>query len=324
MEESEAKGKITPADSKCPGNLDFNLPLLSTRRHARCNDVVGTDQEHPSSCTATNSINLPSASHRSRDHHYQVPFCWERAPGKPKRPPPDIGADEFYTPRLRLPPCRWIPAAEENDAVFTHSPATHVDTRHEEEDGSDADVDDDVDDYYSNAYMDALSLTEAIDIAQRDDTKDGGGDRDVGGFGRKLDGERNTYNNGDGEYLSFMMERFLPDATALAVASSAVYATNKIMPPKSPPSNGYNSPNRSTTTTSVIAQKGCGLDALFSWRGTSRHKLCNAKTIERQVVLRPNVVGKPQRRSDAKDTKRHYSGDKVCLDDVSRHIVNRK
>ncbi|CAN0879679.1 hypothetical protein LINGRAHAP2_LOCUS13211 [Linum grandiflorum] len=287
----------SPEEANGRRELDFNLPLLSTRR--QCNDVVFEER-------STNSINLPQRS--SRDIH-RVPFCWERAPGKPKRPPAEVGAEDV-TPRLRLPPCRWNPKADEaNDAVLSRDvddacKPCPVSSCHEDDDGCDADVDDDLDDYYSNAYMDALSLTEAIDIAQRGDIKGCGGTS----FGRKLDGERNTYNDAGGEYPNFMMERFLPDATALAAASSVIYAANKMMPPSGspPPPNGYQSP----TEASVIAQKGCGFDALFPWRGMNKHKLCNAKNAERQVVL-ASVVGQPaRRRSDAKDMKRRSKGDK--------------
>ncbi|CAL1412856.1 unnamed protein product [Linum trigynum] len=230
--------------------LDFNLPLLSTRRHGRrCDD----DEVEQLSCsTAANSINLP----------HRVPFCWERAPGRPVN---DAGDDQDdWTPRLRLPPCRWHPT-QTDDVV--------------QDEGCDADVDEDgyEGDYYnnnnnSNSYsnVDALSLTEAIDIAQRGD----------GEFGRRerfsVSSSRNGNDGaggGGGGSPNFMMERFLPDATALA-ASSVLYSTNKMLPFYAPDSD---------SPASVVSDKGCGLDALLPWR--TKHKLCNAKSPVRQAPL---------------------------------------
>ncbi|EEF35676.1 conserved hypothetical protein [Ricinus communis] len=241
----EARKKAT--DANFPRKLDFSLPLLSTRRlggfHSTSSGIV------------------------SQDASDGIPFCWERAPGKPKNTEQnDIHDGE--TPRPRLPPCRWQPEKKtsRNDNVNTHY----------QDDGCDADVDEngdeDEDDLFSDA-VDILSLTEAIDIVQKAED-DHGLDR--------LNLE--SINSTESQSPNFMIERFLPDATALA-ASSVLYASRNLN--NNLPNFGENYVEEYVSQTvgrshsSEATLKGCGLEILSPWR--MKHKLCGVKSPVRQV-----------------------------------------
>ncbi|XP_021677560.2 uncharacterized protein LOC110662764 [Hevea brasiliensis] len=235
----------------CPGKLDFNLPLLSTRR-------LGV-------CPGTNS------HISSQDTGDRIPFCWEQAPGKPKNLE-SSGIHDGDTPRPKLPPCRWQPQKE---AI-----ANDVNV-HDHDDGCDADVDDngdaeEEDDVYSDA-IDVLSLTEAIDIVQK-------AEDDYGMDRLNLESLESRGNQSP----NFMIERFLPDATALA-ASSALYSSknlNRKLPYFcSNYAEEYTSQTVGGSYSSEASQKGCGLELLFPWR--MKHKLCGVKSPVRQVS--PNV-----------------------------------
>ncbi|XP_055961790.1 uncharacterized protein LOC126686242 [Mercurialis annua] len=245
-------------DTNCPRKLDFNLPLLSTRR------LGGSPR--------TSSVIL---SQHSRNG---IPFCWEQTPGKPKNTEQN-DVHDGDTPRPRLPPCRWEPpekkgATINNDDVYNHC-----------RDGScDADIDDSNDEDAYDMFSDAvevLSLTEAIDIVQKaEDDEHSGLDR--------LNLER--MNSSDHSDLSnYMIERFLPDATALA-ASSVLYSSNNNTNYKFPYLckdyvEEYVSQTVGRSYSSKSMKKGCGLEILFPWR--IKHKLCGVKSPVRQVS--PNV-----------------------------------
>ncbi|KAK3000120.1 hypothetical protein RJ639_023801 [Escallonia herrerae] len=115
-------------DKKCPRMLDFNAPLISTRR--------------PTGVVLRRSISQGA----SRDISSRVPFSWEQTPGKPKDT--DACSDSHDTVVLppKPPPGRWHPPKE---AV-----------RHDS--GCDGDADDDYDSF-SDA-VDMFSLSEAIDV----------------------------------------------------------------------------------------------------------------------------------------------------------------
>ncbi|KAJ4823523.1 hypothetical protein Tsubulata_017901 [Turnera subulata] len=269
-------------DVRHPRKLDFNLPLLSTRR------LCSNSEEEASRATNSHAA-------ASRDTSNRIPFCWEQAPGKPKFTN-DI-SNEDVTPRPRPPPCRWHPQMEEAAARNeVENPALEVD----HDDGCDADVDDDNEDDKDEAFSDAvevLSLTEAIDIAQKADEEDHGIlDR------LTLD----SVNSTDSQSPNYMIERFLPDATALAAASSAFFAMNNLNR-KLPYMSYYQGECSSGSavggpcSASESSHTGCGLEHLFSWR--MKHKLCGVKSPVRHVS--PNVI-KPHQRT-AKLNKRHSS-----------------
>lgn len=270
---------------KCNRKLDLNLPLLSTRR-------LGGHTGVEISCS-------------TRDTSNRIPFCWEQAPGKPK----DMNENGIHTedtPRPRLPPCRWQPQKEatKND-VDADDRAVYVD---DPDDGCDADVDEDDDnigdeenDVFSDA-IDVLSLTEAIDIAQK-------AEDDQGLERLNLESAKST----DSQSPNFMIERFLPDAAALA-ASSAICPLNNLNQ-KYPYSCNYAEKYPSKTVgrlySSESFHKGCGLEILFPWR--MKHKFCGVKDPVRQVS--PNVQ---QPQFTAKQ-KKHCSTNRPFID-VNKHV----
>jgi len=257
MEENREQG----IDVNRPRKLNLNLPLLSTRR-------LGGHAGKEETCYATKS------QAALQDTSDRIPFCWEQAPGKPK----DWDSNDIHeagTPPPRLPPCRWH---LQNEAAKNGDPNCFV-SLDDHDDGCDADADDDDDgeeiDVFSDA-IDVLSLTEAIDIAQKSND------------GHRLDRlNLESVNATDSQSLNFMMERFLPDATALA-ASSALCAfsnLNKKLPYPYNYSEEYVSRTVGQSYPSEASHKGCGLELLFPWR--LKHKLCGVKSPARQVS--PNV-----------------------------------
>ncbi|KAJ6425207.1 hypothetical protein OIU84_025896 [Salix udensis] len=262
MEETREQG----IDVNGPRKLNLNLPLLSTRR-------LGKKE----TCGATKSqAGLQDTSER-------IPFCWEHAPGKPKDGDKD-DIHEAETPRPRLPPCRW---SLQNEAAKNgdHSCIVSLD---DHDDGCDADDDGDGEetDVFSDG-IDVLSLTELIDIAQKSDD------------GHRLDRlNLESVNSTDTHPLNFMMERFLPDATALA-ASSALCAMNNFnrnLPYPYSYSEEYVSRTVGQSHPSEASHKGCGLDVLLPWR--SKHKLCGVKSPVRQVSpkLQPHHCSPKQKK----------------------------
>ncbi|XP_065853165.1 uncharacterized protein [Euphorbia lathyris] len=236
-----------------PRKLDLNLPLLSTRR------LGGS--------SATNShISL-------QDSSSGIPFCWEQAPGKPKNfERSDM--EDGETPRPRLPPCRWQP----QEQVSTSNCYVNI----HEDVGCDADVDEDenVSDVFSDA-VEVLSLTQAIDIVEKAE------ENDHHNHGLERLNLESVKCRDDSLCRDYMMERFLPDATALA-ASSALYASKNLNKKLPNSFNNYNYADQdhvSQSCSSQLSHKGCGLEMFFRWR--IKHKLCGIKTPVRQ--LSPHV-----------------------------------
>ncbi|QCE11972.1 hypothetical protein DEO72_LG10g3211 [Vigna unguiculata] len=209
-------------DSKRPRKLNFNAPLLSTKR-------FGFSGVADTSCFSS------------------VPFSWEQAPGKPKAME---RSDSIYgdidTPRLRPPPCLWHPLEEAAKAeVYTNVLAF------DEDDGCDGDNEED-DDKKNDSFTDAidvLSLSEALDIMQQSDTA----------LSESNNGFRLKVSESDGcESPTYMINRFLPDANALAASSEGFL-------------------KGSTKHSYASSPKGCGLEFIFSWL-VKNNKLCGIKS----------------------------------------------
>lgn len=234
-------------DQNIPRMLNFNAPLLSTRRH-----VNPTSLEL--SCK-----NLHSVSRNTSD---RIPFSWEQAPGKPKDL--DTSSDNLHeqdTPRPKLPPSWWHPPTDE---------PTYDDQTDDNycDDGWDGDVDDRDDDVFSDA-IDVFSLSEAIDIVERSQKKVDA----IDCLKQKL-----AECRGGDETPNFIIQRFLPDATALA-ASSALGL-------KYHPEASSDHQHGAVSTESYSSPKGCGLELFFPWR--MKHKLCGVKS----PVRHSSVPGK--------------------------------
>ncbi|KAH7523893.1 hypothetical protein FEM48_Zijuj06G0060400 [Ziziphus jujuba var. spinosa] len=234
--------------------LNFNAPLLSTRR-------LG----NPPTTLQISCTNLASRNTSSSD---RIPFSWEQAPGKPKDFDTRDDHDQETTPPPKLPPSWWRPP-----------PIQSTEKGHQNyycDDGFDGDVDiddnelDDIGDVdvFSDA-IDVFSLSEAIDIVEKSQKMDA-----VDGLKLKLAECRGEVTP------NFIIQRFLPDATALAASSSALSISKN---------GGLNyeeeeeaSYSESSSGRAVMRRqsysppKGCGLELLFPWR--MKHKLCGVKS----------------------------------------------
>lgn len=193
----------------------------------------------------------------------RVPFSWEKEAGKPK-----------YMERSvpELPSCHWFPSNEtpESDA-------------------------DNVDDFFSDAMDDVFSLSEALDIVQKRTEKENSENND--GLKLKL-AESNGYQS-----PTYMINRFLPDATALAASSSALnFPTN--FEENVWDTCSYSA--RHSCDSSSLSPKGCGLDLLFPWM---KHKFC---AVESPVTPCSTNLQKHQRDSKQKKHRRSSSSYIPC------------
>ncbi|GAV73591.1 DUF688 domain-containing protein [Cephalotus follicularis] len=224
-------------DVICPTKLNLNAPLLSTRHHG---GQIGEEM----ACTNSQGA-LQNTSER-------IPFCWELAPGKPKdSPSKHINNIETDTPRPKTPPGRWCPTKV---ASFDDYGDDDIVAFSGIDDGFDGDVDDDGDDNDDvfSKEIDVLSLTEAIDIVEKKEKHHG----------------LECVKHSECPSPSFIIERFLPDAAALAASSTL--NLSKDMNKKLP----YSCVSRQVAR-SYPSPKGCGLQVLFPRR--LKHKLCGVK-----------------------------------------------
>ncbi|KAK7390329.1 hypothetical protein VNO78_25632 [Psophocarpus tetragonolobus] len=257
---------LNTMDRKRPRKLNLNAPLLSTRR-------FGSPVVVDTSCSSNLAVANQNASER-------VPFSWEQAPGKPKDTERSDSNQDEDTPRLRLPPSHWFPPKEAAKADVHDG----GDAFHEQGDGS-CDGNDDKDDFFSDA-MDVFSLSEALDYVQKKSENTHSDKND--GLRLKL-AESNGYQS-----PTYMINRFLPDATALAASSVVHFPTNfeeNVCDTCYP--ECYIS--GSTRHSYASSPKGCGLEILFPWR--MKHKLC---AIESPVLPCSTNLRKHRRSSKQK------------------------
>ncbi|KAK7349775.1 hypothetical protein VNO77_07429 [Canavalia gladiata] len=257
-------------DFKRPRKLNLNAPLLSTRR-------LGNSLVADTSCSSN------SAAGAVQNSSERVPFSWEKAPGKPKEMERIESTQDGGTPRLRLPPCHRFPPKDAAEADEDNEDVTFQD----QVDGSCDDGDDNKDDFFSDA-VDVFSLSEALDIVQKKSENENSENND--GLRLKL-AESNGYQS-----PTYMISRFLPDATALA-ASSALQFQEKTCDTCSYPECYLSGSARHSYASSP---KGCGLELLFPWR--MKHKLC---AMESPVLPCSTNVHKHQR--NPKQKKHHRS-----------------
>lgn len=220
----------TREKKSCPRKLDLNAPFLSTRR--------------PSGLTA---IELPRLNTRrsSWDTSNRVPFSWEQSPGKPKGGLKIYDSRDVEVPPPKPPPGRWHPlmdsATNRNDHGHGHGVDDH---NHDEvDDGFDGDVDDDY-------AIDIFSLSESIDIFENVGTTNFNSTRESSAI----------------HSPSFIIQRYLSDAKALAAASGAIL----------PVEINHNHNVSRSVGSSFASPKSCGLDMFFPWR--MKHKLCDVKS----------------------------------------------
>lgn len=275
-------------DFKRPRKLNLNAPILSTRRFGSA--VVDTSCSSSSLCTFQNTSE-------------RVPFSWETEAGKPK----DMGsgsstttARDGGTPRLKLPPCHPNDVDNGDDLAFN--------------DGDDDGCDDNKDDLFSDTMDDVFSLSEALDIVQKKSEKAHSGDNyNNDGLKLKL-AESNGYQS-----PTYMINRFLPDATALAASSASQFPSSdledKVCDTCSYPECFLSSGSVAAARYSSCASsspKGCGLELLFPWR--MKHKFCALDT----PVL-PCSMNLPKPRRSLKP-KKHRSSAYIPCTNVKKDI----
>ncbi|XP_038883247.1 uncharacterized protein LOC120074256 [Benincasa hispida] len=236
--------------------LNFNAPLLTTRRPPA---NVGLDR-----LSISTAARISSSTTSDR-----VPFCWEQVPGKPKeyveRCHGSAHESDVTTPRPTLPPGWWRPPIQTrrnsrhlhcND----HGCEDNVDGNNDNDDNSSGSG------YVLSDAMDVLSLSEAIDIVEKAEKAHKFSNelklKELKLYEEEEEEERNNNSNYN-HSSNFMIERFLPDATALAASSVLnrhAFSPQRVSKrPFSPP-------------------KGCGLDVLFPWRIKHHHQLCGVKS----------------------------------------------
>ncbi|XP_039027075.1 uncharacterized protein LOC120160813 [Hibiscus syriacus] len=261
---------------KRPRKLNLNAPLLSTRRPAAGGYV-------------SDEVSCNNSLVGCKDSSNGIPFCWEQAPGKPKNSERSNDVDESETPRPKPPPGRWRPPKEATNGDHDHSHDHH-------DEGCDADVDDydNSDDIFSDA-VEVLSLTEAIDIVEKTEKLHGSSKSlepsEMDGMNLAM-----SLEHSDCPSPSFIIERFLPDAIALA-ASSALSMSKTKLPYL------YNYSDQSPCVSQAVIKrsslssspKRCGLEMLLPWR--MKHKLCSVRNPIRE---RPNNIIQPKARAKQK------------------------
>ncbi|XVE76605.1 hypothetical protein DITRI_Ditri12bG0186400 [Diplodiscus trichospermus] len=251
-------------EKKRPRKLNFDAPLLSTRR-------TGAGSHISDKLFRTNSLV------GWKDSSDGIPFCWEQAPGKPKNLEISNNIDDAETPRPKPPPSRWIPPKEANtgdqDQAFP-------DLFHNHDDGCDADVDDYDDDGNADVFSDAmevLSLTEAMDIVEKAEKFHGSSEglKSRSLEPSDLDGlNLESLGHSDCPSPNFIIERFLPDATALAAASALNLSKTKL-PYLCNYSGQSPCASQAVIKRPFSSPKRCGLEMFLPWR--MKHKLCGVK-----------------------------------------------
>ncbi|KAK4432254.1 hypothetical protein Salat_0987500 [Sesamum alatum] len=241
----EEKKKQIP-HGECPRKLNLNVPLLSTRR--------------PFGVTDDHMLMLPISNTTSKDTCNMVPFSWERIPGEPKdkEQDDDLGNIDDVPQPPRPPPGWWQPQVMEELNSAT------VDQCSDYYDGiCDADEENGHNERFSDA-IDIFSLAESVD--DDDIEVNCEATKDISSAISEPDGYNNISTN-------FIIQRFLPDAQALAEAS----VVNKKLPfPSSPYSYGSFSRGVSIRKSSYQSPKGCGLRSFFPWR--MKPKPCSVKS----------------------------------------------
>ncbi|XP_004506820.1 uncharacterized protein [Cicer arietinum] len=163
----------------------------------------------------------------------RVPFSWEKEPGKPK---------DLEMNGLELPPSCHCCFLRKEQCCLSYFPRKELD-------------DQSYIGYCCDEEDDVFSLSEALDIVQRKSECDNNN-----GLKLKL-AECNGYQS-----PTYLINRFLPDATALA-ASSVLHFTNNFKEKVCDSSYAYGSSS---------SPKGCGLED-FLPRLTMKHNQQNFK-----------------------------------------------
>lgn len=133
--------------------------------------------------------------------------------------------------------------------------------------------------------VDVLSLTQAIDMVEH--PKDSVTESDDGSSGGDSNGYLTMESTERSEDMSpsYIIERFLPDAAALAAVTSAASQRRK-------KKLSYLSAS-ATVRQSCFSPKACGLHVLLPW--STKHRICgvkNAFSPSSQIHLQPKFITK--------------------------------
>ncbi|CAO2820143.1 unnamed protein product [Amaranthus hypochondriacus] len=225
-------------DTKRPKRLDLDAPLMSARRaNLTC---------------ATSTALLRANSLRASCE--RVPFSWEQSPGKPKdlmvRSRGDYDAEQgMFLPLPKPPLIRWQEQGHPTlNYVRDYGSDDRINQIHHHENDDDTS--------FSDA-IDLFSLAESLNFSERFDLE--------GGIGRSNDGSLSP---------NFMIQRFLPAATALAASSLSALAANKELLRSDHSKLNHDGCSKTLS-------KGCGFQYFFPWR--AKHKLCGVKSPVRRV-----------------------------------------
>lgn len=252
-----------------PRQLNLNVPLLSTRRS-------------PTGLSSSLAHTAPT----SMDATNMVPFSWERIPGEPKEMETDRGSSFDATPPPKLPPGRWQPIPTEEAIYSTIVGSGHAANHCCQGSGSLCDDHGGVSSGIDCEYRDGEQCCSyAIDIFSLGESTSGEDAEDNCRDGATEDrqsalGESN-YNGCHSP--NFMMQRFLPDAQAIAEAS----VMNKAPPLPSDASSNFSRAVRiKRSYDSPKGGCGLGLSSFFSWR--MKHKPCSVKSPVCDTIIGPN------------------------------------
>ncbi|XP_008806041.1 uncharacterized protein LOC103718826 [Phoenix dactylifera] len=258
--------------------LDLHAPLKSARRSSSSADTI--------SMSYSNSIRVYST-----DASQGVPFVWESSPGVPKeagRAGLSSNGDNGPLPP-KPPPSQWRPSGEDSNANGKHQGHGH-------DDGNDSDVDNCSDgtedgDVFSDA-LEEISLSESLAIAHR-----------LSSCHIEATVDRAP---------SFIMNRFLPAATALA--NSSATTTRKHCYRRAPPSCSHQSQREPTKmrtrhrahdarlqvpyfphaeARTDVPSKACGLMFFFPW--SLKPMVCGFKSLGRCRTSRANLSASPRK-----------------------------
>lgn len=184
-----------------------------------------------------------------------VPFSWERVPGEPKdRPTNGVGVNR--PPPPKPPPARWRPSIRVDDLDLDLDGS-----------GGGGGEENSHDDRFSDA-IDIFSLAESVD--------------DVEGYCKATkDRSSAILEAHSDDYCSsnFIIERFLPDAQALAEES--------VMNKKPPFSDSSSFSRAVSIGRSHHTMKGCGLGSFLPWK--MKPKSCKVKSPVCDTIIGTNL-----------------------------------
>ncbi|KAJ8446758.1 LOW QUALITY PROTEIN: hypothetical protein Cgig2_000769 [Carnegiea gigantea] len=243
-------------NAKRPRMLNLNAPLLSTRR----------------STTTTLESKRTNSLHVSCE---RVPFSWEQSPGKPKDTVRGESLRYEDLPLPKPPPIRWREETYSNgcDDINIVDNGDHGNEGEHDNEAINNNNNNCNDDAFSDG-LDLFSLTSSLNPSERPDRDSARGDTDV---------ESDIGGNNGSSSPNFMIQRFLPAATALAASSLSDLNANKHL---MYPSNNDITSMEGSCVPRVAGQvfstsKGCGFELLFPWR--PKHRLSKIKSPVRRV-----------------------------------------